>query len=585
MVLFPSLTLAPVALLIWLLLQEWTVVLPSLLGIGVGTLVLLWPLAAWTAAGPLRALARAARPLLLPLLVVIVVGAVNSSIAIQLLISAAVLILGWKLIIEPECGELDWSPIAVIGGRPFRARSFPLARPCPGLPRLRRLTGDDWVALAAIPGLLAALLLGIEVVLSLLGTPEPADNEFTVHTHDLGFGAAVVATAVLGLSTGYGLIVADKRGEAKNPPEEESADARRLLPAATSGDGGLELARRYAPVLVFSEGERWAPSRVDDYVQGATLSGPGGKPIEVESMVDVEREVCRRSGRKLIEVDDRSECMTCPEFGADRCYELSIECDNGGQDCARGRHRETGRLYRDGAVYVRVLRKGERKPEEPRGAFVNKGPFRHKLETLIQYWYFYRYNEWRAPVFAGLLIQRHEGDWEAVTIGFDKQRQPLFVADSAHCAGSWRNWKRIEASTRLPGPRTHPLVAVAEGSHANYGSAGQKRSPDWASCAGAPAGVTTAIGYASNIRDKTGFGWYWYPPRNGWVQVTPKVPPMNFPGIWGADDLTTLHNFKSTELGDGKAPATPSLQPLWRKPVQRIFCGKFEPEKCIQDEK
>lgn len=686
----PALMLAPGALLGTLLVLGWSSVSPLLLGLVLGVLILVNPGGSrrgalstaasvslpdnstplTDAAAPLVKLAKTARPLLLPLFVVLAIGTVTWSPLIQIPVAAALVVAAWKLIIVPEARKsevTEWrrsrreiglqtaivfglgvavivvariagfeSPVIEALGdiasgllalaiflwvfaillRLFSFMTTPLRAVLAVLLGLAMLVmaagvgalpgadvvGDSWLELAKYLGLAALALLAIDAATSVRAgirrraafrrdqsasqsAGKTAErNSLQRRIARYGLGAAGVAAAVLALSTGWGLIAASEKGSAENPPEEESADARRLLPAATSGDGGLELARRYAPVLVFSEGERWGPSRVDDYVDGATLSGPGEGPTEVNSIPDLEREVCERSGRRPAEVDDdRSECMTCPEFGQDRCYELSIECDNGGEDCAQGRHRETGRLYRDGAAYVRVLRKGERKPEEPRGAFVKRGPFRKRLDMLIQYWYFYRYNEWRAPVFAGLLIQRHEGDWEAVTIGFDKRRRPLFLANSAHCAGSWRNWQEIEASTRLPGPRTHPLVAVAEGSHANYGSAGEKRSPDWASCAGAPAGVTTAISYASNIRDRTGFGWYWFPPRNGWIQVTPKVAPMNFPGIWGGEDLTTLRTFKSNQLGKGKAPATPSLQPLWREPVRRIFCDKFEPKKCERD--
>jgi hypothetical protein len=277
---------------------------------------------------------------------------------------------------------------------------------------------------------------------------------------------------------------------------------------------------------------------------------------------------------------------TCPAFGETSCYELTIGCDGKGPRSARaealceGRTREEDDLHREGAVYVRVLEKGRPEPEEPRGAFPDRGPYGKRLHVLLQYWFFYPYNEWRTPVFAGELVQRHEADWEAVTIGLDEARRPLFVADSAHCGGSWEPWPDIEASTRLPGPRTHPLVAVARGSHANYQSADDKRAPDWASCAGAPAGVSTAISYASNIRDETELGWLWYPPADGWLPAKAKLAPMTFPGTWGADDRTVLKNFKQNELHTGDAPRTPSLQGLWRDPVRTIFCGRFKPRRC-----
>lgn len=619
-----------------------------LLGGAAGVVILVDPRKkASLALKPFATLARTFRPLLLPLFVVLAAGTSDFSLVVQLPIGAALLVLAWKLIVRPEANKsqeeekadprwgrqlplvlrialhsavlLGVALVAVLGSKwgglanpyfeaiggfasgvlllavvlwifafalrliSFATTTLRILLACliglallvlaagAGVVPGSDVVGDDWLLQAGILAAVALALLAIDAVLGVIDDEErkPVTGRWKRTASffgDLGFSAAVVATVALAGATAYGLIETDKRGRPLNPPQNETADAKALAPGAAADEDDFELARKYAPVLVFSEGERWAPIRVDSYVRAATLSGPPGPARE-----DFE------AGGKLPE--------SCPEFGESSCYELSIGCKTGDLECARGEHRDPDRLYRDGAVYVRVLRKGEIPPEEPPGAFAERGPYRDPLELLIQYWYFYPYNEWRTPVFAGLLVQRHEADWEAVTIGFGPDRRPLFVANSAHCSGSWLPWGEVEASTRLPGPRTHPLVAVAEGSHANYPDAEEKRSPDWASCAGAPAGVTTAVSYASNIRDETGFGWLWYPPADGWIRATPTEPPMSFPGTWGADDRTTLRNFVTHELHEGKAPKTPSLQPLWQEPVTAIFCSRFKPKKCTRPER
>lgn len=396
--------------------------------------------------------------------------------------------------------------------------------------------------------------------------PEESERRpLTSHAAGLGFSAAAVAAVVIAFSTGVGMVVAAEKGQPLNPPEEDSAAAATPNPRAVTGGGKLSLAWKYAPVLAFTKAEHWTPISVGPYLEHATLSGPPGTSRHVDS------------AGKLP--------SSCPEFGVSRCYTLSIECDDGNRECAgyAPEHpRDPERLYTDGAAYVRVLERGNVPGFEPRGSFAGGGPYGKSLGTLIQYWYFYYYDEWKAPVFAGLLTQRHEGDWEAVTIGLDRERRPLFAADSAHCSGSWRPWNDIEASTLPRGPRIHPLVAVAQGSHANYPAAAQKRSPDWAHCAGAPAGVTSAISFASNIRDKTEYGWPWYPARL--LLVDAHEQPMSFPGTWGEDDRTTLRNFRSISLGDpGLGPKTPTLQALWQEPVRTIFCGSYVPKRCAPE--
>jgi hypothetical protein len=194
-----------------------------------------------------------------------------------------------------------------------------------------------------------------------------------------------------------------------------------------------------------------------------------------------------------------------------------------------------------------------------------------KLSALIQYWFFYRYDEWATHVLAGRLAQRHEGDWEAVIVGLAPDR-PLFVAYSAHCGGTWRWWKDIRVSA-VSSPWSHPLVASAEGSHANYPTAGP-RSPNWTSCAGMPDGTAEALSFASNIRERTDYAWLWYPKHL--IPVNASELPMSFPGTWGLNDRSVLENFSHHPASpSGGGPKTPTLQPLWRNPVPTVFCNRY----------
>jgi GDSL-like Lipase/Acylhydrolase family len=605
------------------------------------------------ATGPFMSLVRTLRPLLLPLLVVVAIGAAGKPLLLQVVLCAALVLIAWFGIVRPEkerseaeagrseedrrrwdrslamriavpslvaigLGALLVALVRLLGGlvnpyfeaigdvasglllvalviwaaaivlrlvsyttTPLRAiLAFDLGLALLvllmafGVVPANEAVKDAWPQLATVFGIAALALLAIETVGAVLAASRGERREapsgrrpWRSYAAGAGLSAAAVAAVVLAVATIYGLVDAAGEGKPLTPPDEEVADARPL--SGSDAGGGLELARRYAPVLAFHPDERWTPTRVEPYLAAARLSGPRGEDREVRSLADLDR--------------------PCPEFGQSKCYRLSIECDTGerrgrrgpARQLCEGTTREEDRLYRSGAVYFRVLEKGSVPEGEPPGAFAAVGPFRDRLRTLIQYWYFYPYNEWRAPLFAGLLVQRHESDWEGVTIGLDGEDRPLFVADSAHCGGSWRNWRDVEASTRLPGPRTHPLVAVALGSHANYPSAEEERSPDWASCSKKlPSGTATAISYASNIRDRTEYGWLWYPPAEGWIEASATEPPMSFPGVWGADGEIVLRNFQARLLASEGAPATPSLQGLWRDPVRTIFCGSYEPREC-----
>lgn len=391
----------------------------------------------------------------------------------------------------------------------------------------------------------------------------------------LGLLTALLASVALLVSAWFGLAETNQPGALTSAAElglvAGNASEAPAPPGSYASDGALAAA--YAPVLALTRHERWAPVGYPEYAANAILSGPLLTPLPADASL----------GEKL--------GVRCPRLSSAPCFRLTIGCRTGeSKRCRPSPHpnRADDRLYRQGRVYVRVsrldaeeaterardtenVRKSDRWPPQ---VFRPEGPYADKLSILLQYWYFYRYDEWETHVFAGKLVQRHEGDWEAVTIGLSDS-EPLFVAYSAHCAGTWLPWERVVISRRL-GARTHPLVAVAEGSHANYPRASQTRSPDWAGCQGAPAGTTTLLGYASNIRDKTEYGWEWYPAEGGIVEVGEDRPPMSFPGYWGASEETVLYGFfKRTQLGKGSGPQTPSEQPLWRDPVTKIFCDNY----------
>ena len=73
--------------------------------------------------------------------------------------------------------------------------------------------------------------------------------------------------------------------------------------------------------------------------------------------------------------------------------------------------------------------------------------------TILQYWFFYAYNNGDLNV--------HEGDWEMIQLIIESNN-PTMVMYSQHHSGQQTSWNNVETSN------SHPQVYVARGSHANY---------------------------------------------------------------------------------------------------------------------
>jgi hypothetical protein len=90
----------------------------------------------------------------------------------------------------------------------------------------------------------------------------------------------------------------------------------------------------------------------------------------------------------------------------------------------------------------------------------------HDQGIDIQYWFFYAYNSFGPG---------HEGDWEHVTVRLDSDLAAAKVFFASHASESvWRS-----VGTYRTDEWGHPVVYVAEGSHACYPVAGQQDRGSW----------------------------------------------------------------------------------------------------------
>jgi hypothetical protein len=169
-----------------------------------------------------------------------------------------------------------------------------------------------------------------------------------------------------------------------------------------------ELAVRYSPVLRFTDNEKFYPTTIDYFVSRASLIDHSSGAI-VDSSPNPESLGFYTSSNLYLNHD----LETFEDIATD--YSLEAELN--------GYH-----------IYANVANTGS--------------------STIIQYWLFYVFNN--GP------LNDHQGDFELVVVFLDSLDDPQTVLYSQHFAGQNAAWSEVEKV------ESHPVVYVAEGSHANY---------------------------------------------------------------------------------------------------------------------
>jgi hypothetical protein len=191
--------------------------------------------------------------------------------------------------------------------------------------------------------------------------------------------------------------------------------------------------------------------------------------------------------------------------------------------------------------------------------------------TVLQYWYFsyddlYSYNYPPDDVF----WQAHEGDWEMVSVLL-RHGKPVEAGYSQHCTGERRSWADVE---RYNGT-THPVVYVANGSHANLFAAGehtiaQQCIPPQAVQLLTQLGLPMPTDHAHPGNVVMGPGGLSGVTATQVVDVT-KCPPrwMRFAGVFG--ELQVFH--APPPIGtvpSGYSPPSPRHHDSWRHPLRTL---------------
>lgn len=116
------------------------------------------------------------------------------------------------------------------------------------------------------------------------------------------------------------------------------------------------------------------------------------------------------------------------------------------------------------SAYVHVLYGDDVASETPPSEYASD----YRGLIAIDYWFIYLYNDWRSV---------HEGDWEHIVVVVKEaadpqgQPEPTACAYSVHDIGyrlPWREIDKADDQGERADQGTHPVVYVANGSHANY---------------------------------------------------------------------------------------------------------------------
>ena len=254
------------------------------------------------------------------------------------------------------------------------------------------------------------------------------------------------------------------------------------------------LLKRFEPVLKFTQGERFFPYHVDAYVAKANLWVKASKKPAEELLSEDQLDLgklgdVRLEGANTIHYLQFISPVNLAEMAEFRINELREAVRNRDFHPTRSRLARVGYLARllDVMFSLFLFLRGRVPGDSMAAALItfnkmlsNNRSFKYYGRviqqsgwTVLQYWYFYPFNNWRTGFYGA---NDHEADWEMVNIYChqieDGEFQPAWVGYACHNF-SGDNLRRHWDDSELEKVGEHPVVYVGGGSHASYFQRGE----------------------------------------------------------------------------------------------------------------
>ena len=285
--------------------------------------------------------------------------------------------------------------------------------------------------------------------------------------------------------------VAPARPDADPPASDAVARTADTAEPAADPDPDRALLRRYEPVLRYTAGELFLPSSVDAYLARCSLWADGGtrRRRRAEQLVPAGELTADGLAAAGVRYRGRALYLRFVQEQLTRAEVAGWRREDRPRLRGKARFAAVGVLARliDALVRLSLLVRG-RVPgglvaaahrlaaaavADPARTGVDRGAVRSAYArvvrtagyTVLQYWYFYPFNDWRSTFYG---VNDHEADWETVTVYLvddeDGGLRPAWVAASAHdVAGPDLRRRWDDPQLRREGD--HPVVYPGAGSH------------------------------------------------------------------------------------------------------------------------